>query len=82
VAEIAEAQGGDILGLVTRAKLQAETEAILKALNSTRWNRKRAASMLNIDYKALLYKMKKLGIDDKTPPSTSVWEPEQSMAAR
>jgi len=82
VAEIAEAQGGDILELVTRAKLQAETEAILKALNSTRWNRKRAASMLNIDYKALLYKMKKLGIDDKTPPSAPVWEPEQSMAAR
>src|SRR5262249_17613319 len=51
-----------ILEQVTRAKHQAETEAILAALNSTRWNRKQAAALLKIDYKALLYKMKKLGI--------------------
>jgi DNA-binding NtrC family response regulator len=36
----------------------------VQALNATRWNRKRAAEMLNIDYKALLYKMKKLEIGD------------------
>jgi len=35
----------------------------MKALYSTPWNRKRAATLLGIDYKALLYKMKKLGID-------------------
>ena len=47
-------------------------------LNSTRWNRKRAAALLNIDYKALLYKMKKLGLDDKPAPLPQVWEvPEQ-----
>jgi two-component system, NtrC family, response regulator AtoC len=40
-----------------------ETEVIMKALYSTQWNRKRAASVLGVDYKALLYKMKKLGID-------------------
>jgi hypothetical protein len=33
-------------------------------LNSTRWNRKQAATLLKIDYKALLYKMKKLGLED------------------
>jgi two-component system response regulator AtoC len=82
LASIAEKPGSDVLGMVTRAKMQAETEAILKALNTTRWNRKRAASLLNIDYKALLYKMKKLGIDDKTPANDSAWEPEESMAAR
>lgn len=60
-----------ILEQVTRAKHQAETEAILAALNSTRWNRKQAASLLQIDYKALLYKMGKLGIDDKTVPITT-----------
>jgi two-component system response regulator AtoC len=53
-----------ILEQVTLAKQQAETEAILSALNATRWNRKRAAAMLKIDYKALLYKMKKLGVED------------------
>src|SRR5205814_6133678 len=62
-----------ILEQVTKAKHQAETEAILAALNSTRWNRKQAAAVLQIDYKALLYKMKKLGVEDKAcffaPPS-------------
>ena len=53
-----------ILEQVTNAKRQAETEAILATLNSTRWNRKQAALLLKIDYKALLYKMKKLGIED------------------
>lgn len=53
-----------ILEQVTKAKHQAETDAILAALNSTRWNRKQAAVLLKIDYKALLYKMKKLGVED------------------
>jgi two-component system response regulator AtoC len=54
-----------ILEQVTKAKQQAETEAILAALDATRWNRKQAAAILQIDYKALLYKMKKLGVEDK-----------------
>jgi two-component system response regulator AtoC len=52
-----------ILEQVTLAKHQFETEAILAALNTTRWNRKKAAVLLKIDYKALLYKMKRLGIN-------------------
>src|SRR5262249_13640853 len=73
---------GPILEQVTKAKLQAETDAILAALNSTRWNRKRAAALLDIDYKALLYKMKKLGLDDKPTAFASAWEaPEPAMAA-
>jgi two-component system, NtrC family, response regulator AtoC len=57
-----------ILEQVTKAKHMAETEAILSALNTTRWNRKQAAVLLKIDYKALLYKMKKLGVEDKPVP--------------
>ena len=49
---------------VTKAKHQAEIETILSALNSTHWNRKQAAALLKIDYKALLYKIKKLGLDN------------------
>lgn len=60
-----------ILEQVTKAKRQAEAEAILAALNSTRWNRKQAASLLKIDYKALLYKMKKLGLEDGATPFTA-----------
>jgi two-component system response regulator AtoC len=54
-----------ILERVDQARREAETEAILAALSSTLWNRKRAAEVLNIDYKALLYKMKKLGIAER-----------------
>jgi two-component system, NtrC family, response regulator AtoC len=54
---------------VNQAKNQAETEAILAALNSTRWNRKQASALLKIDYKALLYKMKKLAIEDQAGTS-------------
>jgi two-component system, NtrC family, response regulator AtoC len=54
-----------ILKQVAQAKHQAERDAIIAALDSTRWNRKKAAAILRIDYKALLYKMKKLGIEDK-----------------
>ncbi len=42
----------------------AEMEAIMGALESARWNRKQAAELLKIDYKALLYRMKKLGIGE------------------
>ncbi|MGA2716804.1 MAG: sigma-54 dependent transcriptional regulator [Bryobacteraceae bacterium] len=59
-----------ILEQVTKVNRQAETDAILAALDSTRWNRKHAAVILKIDYKSLLYKMKKLGIDD-SPASLS-----------
>ena len=64
-AVAAKPEGGPILEQVTKAKQLAETDAILAALNSTRWNRKQAAALLKIDYKALLYKMKKLGVEDK-----------------
>jgi DNA-binding NtrC family response regulator len=50
---------------VNRARQAAETQVILDALQTTRWNRKEAAALLKIDYKALLYKMKKLNIEGK-----------------
>ena len=75
-----------ILEQVTKAKKHAETEAILAALNSTRWNRRQAASLLKIHYKSLLYKMKTLGLEDNVlsyspaPPDDS--EPrERAMTA-
>jgi DNA-binding NtrC family response regulator len=58
----AEAENSDLVKL-DQARKAAETDVIMKALYSTQWNRKRSAALLGIDYKALLYKMKKLGID-------------------
>ncbi len=54
--------GASNLLKVDQARRAAETEVIIEALNATLWNRKRAAAALGTDYKALLYKMKKLGI--------------------
>ncbi len=47
------------------ASRQAEKELILSVLGRTRWNRKRAAQELQISYKALLYKLKQIGVDDQ-----------------
>jgi two-component system, NtrC family, response regulator AtoC len=44
------------------ASREAEKELILKALTRTRWNRRRAAQELQISYKALLYKLKQIGL--------------------
>ena len=46
------------------ASREAERELILKALERTRWNRKRAAQELQISYKSLLYKLKQIGMPD------------------
>ncbi len=60
---------GSVLHEASRAKVEAEVQAILDALNRSRWNRKQAAALLNIEYKALLYKMKKLSIEDRATAS-------------
>lgn len=54
---------GDLKSLVRGLKDEAEMQAISDALEQTRWNRKEAARMLNISYKALLYKIRQYGID-------------------
>ena len=56
---------GSVLEEASRAKQEAEAAAILEALHCSRWNRKQAAALLKIDYKALLYKMKKLSIEER-----------------
>jgi two-component system response regulator AtoC len=48
------------------AIVKAESEVIRKALEMTNWNRKKAANILNISYKALLYKIKDCGIDSRS----------------
>ncbi len=64
------ANGTSPLRKVEEAKRHAERDAILAALHTTRWNRKQAAALLGVDYKALLYKMKKLGIGQPNAPPT------------
>jgi two-component system response regulator AtoC len=54
---------GGLKSLVRSVKDGAEIEAISRALETTNWNRKRAARLLNISYKALLYKIRQYGIE-------------------
>ena len=53
---------GGLKSLSRNAKDEAEAEAIAKALDETNWNRKQAAVLLKISYKALLYKIRQYGI--------------------
>jgi len=53
---------GNLKSLVRNLKGSAEASAIAQSLESTGWNRKAAASDLQISYKALLYKIKQYNI--------------------
>jgi len=48
--------------LARNLKVEAEIQAITKALAETNWNRKRVARLLNISYGGLLYKIRQHGI--------------------
>lgn len=63
IQSIGDTNGGGLKSLVRSLKDQAEGEAIRRALEQTNWNRKNAAAMLNISYKALLYKIRQYGLE-------------------
>jgi two-component system response regulator AtoC len=52
--------------IAREAAQSAERRLIEKVLHRTRWNRREAAEILQISYKALLYKMKDAGLADRT----------------
>ena len=52
-------------------KDEAEIIAITRALEQTNWNRKKAAGILKISYKALLYKIRQYEIQ-RVGSTTSV----------
>jgi len=59
---------------VTLRGLRAQTEmnAISRALQQTGWNRRRAAELLSISYRGLLYKIRQHNL---TPPTNSQLSP-------
>ena len=52
--------------IAREAAQAAERRLIEKVLQRTRWNRKQTAEILQISYKALLYKMRDAGLADRT----------------
>lgn len=62
-SRVTSAADGERISLKQAARAasrEAEKELILRVLDRTRWNRKRAAEELQISYKALLYKLKQI----------------------
>jgi two-component system response regulator AtoC len=53
-----EAESLSLLEIGRRAAMEAEREAIERVLQQTHWNRRRAAQILKVSYKALLNKIK------------------------
>jgi two-component system, NtrC family, response regulator AtoC len=61
-------QGSEVVSLKAASRAashEAEKELILNVLTRTRWNRRLAAKLLQISYKALLYKMKQMGCQEQ-----------------
>ncbi len=56
----------DLKQLVRDLKQNAEARVIAQALEETNWRRRDAAALLNISYKALVYKARQYGLE--TPP--------------
>ena len=55
---VGEEETPSLLEIGRRAAMMAEREAIERVLTQTRWNRRQAAKILKISYKALLNKLK------------------------
>ncbi len=64
VSKVVMSPASSLKAAARAASRQAERELISRALNRTHWNRKKAAQELQISYKALLYKLKQLGLED------------------
>jgi len=63
--DFSNGEGIDLKAISRRAAQLAEKRVIERVLQQTRWNRKEAAEKLQISYKALLYKMKENGLNER-----------------
>ena len=61
-----------LLDIGKRAAMLAEREAIERVLAQTRWNRRQAAKILKVSYKALLNKLKAMEEHNQTEKEQEV----------
>jgi two-component system response regulator AtoC len=61
--DFSQYEGKTLRDIAKQAAQQAERVVLDKVLQKTRWNRKRASDMLDISYKALLYKIRETGLE-------------------
>ncbi len=62
-AVVSGSPGGSLRDIARQAAREAEREIIIRTLQQTRWNRREAAELLGVSYKALLYKIKEAELD-------------------
>lgn len=66
---VPEAEMG-LKDIARRAAMAAEKAVIKEVLEKVRWNRAEAARLLKISYKAMLYKIRQVGLDDRPERGT------------
>jgi two-component system, NtrC family, response regulator AtoC len=65
----AATKGLSLKEISRRAVLEAEREVIARTLEQCHWNRVKTAKMLRISYRALLYKIKDMGLKQDSAAS-------------
>lgn len=70
LAQISSTGANPLRKIAKKAAYEAERKVILQVLQSTHGSRKEAAKALKISYRALLYKLKNVGI----PPKRGRWD--------
>jgi two-component system response regulator AtoC len=62
-ADLPPVPTGSLKDIARNAAREAERDLIYRTLQQTRWNRREAAEILGVSYKALLYKIKEADLD-------------------
>jgi len=65
--EITDAGNIPLKRIAQQVTRKMENDIILKVLQANHWNRRKAAEVLNISYRALLYKVRQAGLPAKRP---------------
>ncbi|MBZ5531514.1 MAG: sigma-54 dependent transcriptional regulator [Acidobacteriia bacterium] len=68
--------------ITKQAVRQVERKVILKVVEANGWNRKRAAKLLSISYRALLYKLKEVGVPSERRRTVRRPEPKTPVEAQ
>jgi two-component system response regulator AtoC len=64
-SDVYQPEKGTLKEVAKIAQRKAERVLIERVLRQTRWNRRKAAQLLDISYKALLYKIKECGLNQE-----------------
>jgi len=70
--KIAAGSGVSLKHVAKQAIREMESNVILRVLRENKWNRRKAAQVLNISYRALIYKIQEAGLSQRSHRRNSV----------